>query len=572
VEPDPLGQPTHDQGDLRPADRLPLPVHEAGRGRVGAGLPAVGARALVAGGGRLLGVALLAAALPALAAGATITGTRGPDTLRGGPRADVLRGLQGNDFLDGRGGRDVVEAGAGADRVRAQGGARDTVRCGISRDVVNADLGDAVARDCEVVSRQISRDPYRNPPGQHETEVEPDTFAWDSTIVSTFQAGRNFSGGASNIGFATSRDGGRTWRAGFLPGLTPSSSPPGSWTFASDPVVAYDSAHGVWLISSLLVDGDAGSALGISRSRDGLTWGQPILAETAGTDDLDKQWLACDNGRASPFLGSCYLSYSDFRTLRMSTQHSRDGGLTWSEPVGSADNAGRRSLVGSYAPAPQPVVRPNGDVVIPFWDVGRMAAVRSTDGGVTFSPATVIAPALFAGELNFRAGPFASVEVDAGGTVYAVWPDCTARPRCGENDLVLARSADGVSWTPPQRLPLAALDSRLDLVVPGLAVDPAGTGATTRLALAYYTLAPDGVIDVAFSGSADGGATWSAPQRLNAETMALDWLPDTRLGHMVGDYISTSFVGGNAVPVFAVASRPGARFDQGMFAAVLPVR
>ena len=33
VEPDPLGQPAHDQGDVRAADRLPLPVPGAGRRR-----------------------------------------------------------------------------------------------------------------------------------------------------------------------------------------------------------------------------------------------------------------------------------------------------------------------------------------------------------------------------------------------------------------------------------------------------------------------------------------------------------------------------------------------------------
>ena len=33
LEPDPLGQPAHDQGDVRAADRLPLPVHGLGRRR-----------------------------------------------------------------------------------------------------------------------------------------------------------------------------------------------------------------------------------------------------------------------------------------------------------------------------------------------------------------------------------------------------------------------------------------------------------------------------------------------------------------------------------------------------------
>jgi hypothetical protein len=37
---------------------------------------------------------------------------------------------------------------------------------------------------------QLSADPYTNPTSQHQTEVEPDTFAYGSTIVAAFQAGR----------------------------------------------------------------------------------------------------------------------------------------------------------------------------------------------------------------------------------------------------------------------------------------------------------------------------------------------------------------------------------------------
>ena len=55
---------------------------------------------------------------------------------------------------------------------------------------------------------QISSDPYTNPNSNHKTQVEPDTFAFGNTIVSTFQSGRFFDGGASNIGFATSTNAG----------------------------------------------------------------------------------------------------------------------------------------------------------------------------------------------------------------------------------------------------------------------------------------------------------------------------------------------------------------------------
>ena len=54
----------------------------------------------------------------------------------------------------------------------------------------------------------------------HKTEVEPDTFASGSTIVSAYQVGRIYDGGACAVGWATSTDNGATWTTGLLPGIT----------------------------------------------------------------------------------------------------------------------------------------------------------------------------------------------------------------------------------------------------------------------------------------------------------------------------------------------------------------
>ena len=98
---------------------------------------------------------------------------------------------------------------------------------------------------------QISSDPYTNTTSNHKTQVEPDTFAFGNTIVSGFQVGRVFNGGAADIGFATSNDGGKTFINGFLPGITTVSPHPGPYIRASDASVAFDARHKVWLISSL---------------------------------------------------------------------------------------------------------------------------------------------------------------------------------------------------------------------------------------------------------------------------------------------------------------------------------
>src|SRR5258708_24213870 len=65
-------------------------------------------------------------------------------------------------------------------------------------------------------SLQLSTDPYTNSTSQHKTEVEPDTYSFNSTIVSAFQVGRFTNGGRSNTGCATSTDNGTTWAHGFF--------------------------------------------------------------------------------------------------------------------------------------------------------------------------------------------------------------------------------------------------------------------------------------------------------------------------------------------------------------------
>ena len=437
------------------------------------------------------------------------------------------------------------------------------MRCGRGVDLVNADGTDRVARDCETIVRVIARDRYTTP-AQHATIAEPDSFAWGNTIVAAYQSGRFRDGGAVNTGWATSHDGGRTWRSGVLPSLTQASRPAGPWARASDPVVAFDAVHQNWLIASLALQPNSSAAIVVSRSLNGLTWSAPVtVVEAPWTPNLllDKEWIVCDNGVISPHRGSCYVTYSDFRTLQLSFQASRDGGLTWEAPVSPPDNAGRASMLGAAAPAPQPVVQPDGDLIVPYHDETRIASLRSTDGGRSFSPPVGIAPTQFRRTPGLRAPPLPSADVDGSGTVYAVWHDCGAT--CSANQLVFSSSANGTTWSAPTRLNLGRAGA--DVVLPGLAADPTRPG---RLALVYYVSTGGAFLDVGFVTSSNGGRSWRAPRRLNAQTMRYSWAAQAG-GVMVGDYFSTSFVGGAAVPVFVLASPPGARFNQALYAAVI---
>jgi len=508
---------------------------------------------------RALAPLAVALAVAGAASAATIQGGARSERLVGTPRADAIHGGAGNDVLLGRGGNDLLDGGRG----------RDRIVCGAGRDAAVAEPGETVSSDCEFVTRRISRDPFADS-AVHATEVEPDSFSVGPKVVATFQVGRYPDGGASAIGFATSGDAGRTWRSGTLPGLTLATRPAGPYPRGSDPVVAYDAKHGVWLVSSLAI-ATPDFALAISRSTDGISWEAPVFAfhapPTFGDDlGLDKEWIVCDNGPASRFRGRCYVTYTDFQFGVLATRHSDDGGLTWSAPA--SFNAGFTDA------GPQPLVRPNGELVIAFRNLESMYMLRSANGGLSFGLPEQIALAPVANTPEMRAPSLPSAEIAADGTVYAAWNACTFRPGCTANDIVVAHSLPVGGWA-VTRVPIHGASSGFTEFTPGIAVDPASSGDGTRIAVTYYSLRPCTDvcrIDAGAISSTDGGRTWSAPQRLNTLSFPEEWLPSAG-GFFLGDYISTSFAAGRAVGVLALAEPPvGRRLDEAIYATTFAVR
>lgn len=206
----------------------------------------------------------------------------------------------------------------------------------------------------------MGSDPFTNTTSQHKTQVESDTFAFGNTIVGVFQSGRFFDGGSSDICFATSANSGTNWTHGCLPGLTKFLGN-GPYDRASDPSVAFDAKHNVWLIGGMAItstNGVLGAAVTASRSTDGgLAWANPVSVVTAsGGSYLDKDWVVCDDTSSSPHYGNCYAEYDDHGAggvIRLAT--STNGGLTWTNVTTSAAGVGgRRSDEPVRAPQHQP--------------------------------------------------------------------------------------------------------------------------------------------------------------------------------------------------------------------------
>ena len=432
----------------------------------------------------------------------------------------------------------------------------------------------AIPASAQTSLNRISVDTLTNTDSDHKTEVEPSSFAWGSTIVSAFHVARRpgtVGWGSGDIGFSTSTDGGTTWKYGLLPGLTVNYRN-GTYGAAADPSVAYDAKHGVWLISTLPLAGLSCCSLigdvAASRSTNGLNWSNPVIIDKTHLDD--KNWSVCDNTTTSPYYGTCYTEWDQaFGTGQVLMSASSDGGQTW--------GPGRASSDGAVGLGGEPLVQPNGTVVVPF-EGGGIDVFSSTNGGVSWGHSqqisTINSHFVAAGLRNPN---LPSASIDGAGKVFVVWSDCRFRTSCKENDIVMSSSSDGKAWSAVTRIPIDATSSTVDHFIPGIGVDPTTSGANAHITIVYYyypvanCTSATCQLDVGFTTSTDGGATWTAGTNI-AGPMQVGWLPVSDNGPMVADYIGVSYVNGNPFGVFAAAhANVGTTYNEAMFTTKTPL-
>jgi hypothetical protein len=427
----------------------------------------------------------------------------------------------------------------------------------------------ALPAQAQITTVRISVDTLTNTDSDHKTEVEPDTFAWGDTIVSAFHVARrpgSIGWGSGDVGFSTSTNGGKTWTYGDLPGLTINYAG-GTFGAAADPSVAYDAKHGVWMISTLPLVGLSSSSskigdVAVSLSSNGLTWGNPVMIDKTGLDD--KNWTVCDNTATSPYYGNCYTEWDQaFGTGDVLMSVSNNGGTTWGTGLASSDHAG--GLGG------EPVVQPNGTVIVPFQG-GGIDVFSSTNGGKSWGKSQAISSITYhTVAAGMRNPDLPSVGIDGAGNVFVVWSDCRFRTKCASNDIVMSSSANGTTWGAVTRIPIDATTTTVDHFLPGIGVDPATSGSTGHLTIVYYYY-PNAKctittcqLEVGYTTSTDGGTTWTAGAKI-AGPMSVGWLPVSDNGPMVADYIGVSYVNGNPFGVFAVArALTGTTYAESMF-------
>jgi hypothetical protein len=143
--------------------------------------------------------------------------------------------------------------------------------------------------------------------------------------------------------------------------------------------------------------------------------------------------------------------------------------------------------------------------------------------------------------------PAAAVDPDSG-TVYAVWDDGRFRSD-GVNDAVVSKSTDGgVTWSPAARINPGPTGDSVNHYNVTLAVAEHGVlqVAYRQRREAVSGLAKDfsPAIDTFVQESRDGGKTWSAPLQINSSPSNALYDAFSRNGSFEGDYNQTASAGG----------------------------
>ncbi len=367
--------------------------------------------------------------------------------------------------------------------------------------------------------------------------------------------------GAANTGVGPeqmfySQDGGATWGQSLLTLVD-------SDTDDSDPGVDWTSDGTAWTTTIGIALPQFVLKLRSYRSADdGASWTFDSTLSAGGTA-TDKDMLWADHGAASPYKDNLYVIWHDGDTVLFNRRTPAAGWLAAPLVLAAPDGPG--GGVGGD-------VRTNaaGDVFA-FWPhTGKqqLFVVKSTDGGATFSQPQAIANTFGAFQVSLPAiSTRKALIYTSGGAwqtatrneVYLSWMDLSGQAGCtapgdepGSNAaspckgrIWFARSTDGgATWSAPVKInDQAALN---DQFAPWLAVDE----SDGQLGIAYYDTIDDPSrlsTNLYFQSSLDGGLTWSAPQRVTTAA-SNETTAGAKLQTQYGDYNGMSGWNGRFTP------------------------
>jgi hypothetical protein len=423
-------------------------------------------------------------------------------------------------------------------------------------------------------------------------EVEPSVAvnpANTQNLIGAWQQDRWSDGGSRGLVAGYSTDGGATWAETTLPF---SVCAPGGVAYerATDPWVSIGPDGTAFAIScSFDESSNANGVVAATSTNGGRTWRNVriLIADNAPNFQFfnDKESVTADPVTA----GTAYATWDRLETPNGNPRASHNtsaftgptlfskttnGGRTWSTPQVIVATGQHRQTIGN-----QIVVDRRTGTLYDFFDLiappnshpYSVAFVKSTDGGATWTQPQVVAGLLtsFVSDPNtgdsIRTGDIIpEVAIDAAtGRLYAVWQDSRFT---GVDEVALSTSADGgATWTAPVRVNTNTPADR-----PGFTpmVDVSSNGTVGVSFYDFRNLTTQTATlptDYWFTSSTNHGASFGREQHL-AGPFDMLTAPNAS-GFFTGDYQGLDTQGTAFVPFFVTANSGNTANRTDVFAA-----
>ncbi|MBP6001815.1 MAG: hypothetical protein KA746_00140 [Pyrinomonadaceae bacterium] len=356
--------------------------------------------------------------------------------------------------------------------------------------------------------------------------------------------GSNNIGGSGQQGIYRSADGGVTWAQSTLPFA------PGD-TSHSDPTVDFTSDGRAWS-STLGIVGGTLRLRNYFSTDNGATWtfeGTPSGSQTS----VDKQIVWIDKSATSPFFGQTYAIWHNGNPAFVNRRTAGAGGTWLAAPIQVSGAESTGTAIGAD-------IRSNSvGEVFGFWPTTsnrKIFMIKSTDGGNTYAAPVEVATTFDGFDIGIPSfnSRRAFIYVSGGGyrtmaknMVYASWTDLSGETGCtsaanepGTNvastckmRVWFSRSTNGgATWSAPVKINNPATNN--DQFSQWLAIDD----TNGNLVMIYNdTVADPGrkKSDIWYQASYDDGATWTTAEKVTT-AMTDETIAGADSGNQYGDY------------------------------------
>lgn len=322
-------------------------------------------------------------------------------------------------------------------------------------------------------------------------------------------------------------------------------------TFACYPDIITDQEGNIYVVYTERLTGPSLGHIYCIRSTDqGVTWSEPVrIDDNLSAVMMGWARIAGDTG------GNLFVAWNDSRTpyLHIWSSVSSDGGSTWRTNIRvSDDTISSDRFQPDVAVCPQTnsylVTFSSPCYVRPNLITHNSVFTKSTDGGITFSPTTVLdtftshcgQPHIVAGE-NFYVASYSGY--NGGLQIHS-----QART---SNDF-------GTSWAPP--VPLTNLDTLYSSYYNGakLAIDQNGYVHTVLMVCDIVTWN----YEIYYAFSSDQGLSWSEREIVNEAIFAEQFDPDIAVDLLGFAYVAFEDHRNQRSEIWFATNRPLALLEQ----------